>query len=191
VLNQSQYLKDKLEEFSEYDGTGGASTPLPLDVQTKLQQAEKEEHEDSKFPYRQIVGSLMYAMLGTRPDLAVAVSIVCKFLEKPKPTHIKLPLPLDVQTKLQQAEKEEHEDSKFPYRQIVGSLMYAMLGTRPDLAVAVSIVCKFLEKPKPTHIKLVQHILQYLRVNLNLNLSYQPHGPIKLTCYMMLPMPMR
>ena len=61
--------------------------------------------------------------------------------------------------------------------------MYAMLGTRPDLAVAVSIVCKFLEKPKPTHIKLVQHILQYLRVNLNFNLTYQPHGPIKLTCY--------
>jgi hypothetical protein len=119
VLNQTQYLKDKLEEFSEFIGSGGASTPLPLDVQVRLQQAENETYEDSKFPYRKIVGSLMYAMLGTRPDLAVAVSTVCKFLEK----------------------------------------------------------------PKPTHIKLVQHILRYLRINSNYNLTYQPHGSIRLSCY--------
>jgi len=51
--------------------------------------------------------------------------------------------------------------------------MYAMLGTRPDLATAVSVVSKYLEKPKPSHIKLVQNILKYLLVNKNFQLQYQ------------------
>jgi hypothetical protein len=93
------------------------------------------------------------------------------------------PVPLDVQKRLELAEKEEHVPGELPYRQIVGSLMYAMLATRPDLAPALSIVSKYLEKPKPTHIKLVQHILQYLKANPNLSLHYQSRGPIELTCF--------
>ena len=61
--------------------------------------------------------------------------------------------------------------------------MYAMLGTRPDLATAVSVVSKYLEKPKPSHIKLVQNILKYLLVNKNFQLQYQSHGPVKIICY--------
>ena len=45
--------------------------------------------------------------------------------------------------------------------------MYAMLGTRPDLATAVSVVSKYLDKPKPTHVILVQHIMKYLQTNQN------------------------
>ena len=50
--------------------------------------------------------------------------------------------------------------------------MYAMLGTRPDLAVAISVVSQFLDKVKPSHVKLVQNILQYIRVNKDIKLVY-------------------
>ena len=90
VLDQTQYIKQKLEEFQEFIGTGGISTPLPINYQKLLQIAEKEEIDKTNFPYRNIVGSIMYAMLGTRPDLATAVSVVSKYLDKPKPTHVKL-----------------------------------------------------------------------------------------------------
>ena len=40
--------------------------------------------------------------------------------------------------------------------------MYAMLGTRPDLATAVSVASKYLDKPKPTHVKL--DILKYFKI---------------------------
>ena len=51
---------------------------------------------------------------------------------------------------------------------MVGSLMYAMVGTRPDLAFPLQVVCQFLDKPTATHCQLVKHIFRYCRFN-----SYQ------------------
>jgi hypothetical protein len=90
ILNQSTYLKQKLQEFREYIGKERRSNPIPSDFQRLLKDAEKEELSTDNFPYRKIIGSLMYAMLCTRPDLAVAVSVLCQHLDKPRATHIKL-----------------------------------------------------------------------------------------------------
>jgi histone deacetylase 1/2 len=90
ALDQTLYLQQKLEEFKEFIPPGGISHPLPQNYQKLLQDAEKEELYVGTFPYRKVVGSIMYAMLGTRPDLACAVSIVSQFLDKHKPTHVKL-----------------------------------------------------------------------------------------------------
>ena len=46
-----------------------------------------------------------------------------------------------------------------------------MMGSRPDLACIVS---QYLEKPKATHIKLVQRVLGYLSVNRDVPLVYKP-----------------
>lgn len=50
-----------------------------------------------------------------------------------------------------------------PYASAVGSLMYAMLCTRPDIAYAVGIVSKFQSNPGEEHWTAVKHILKYLR----------------------------
>jgi hypothetical protein len=50
-----------------------------------------------------------------------------------------------------------------PYREVVGALIYVMLGTRPDIAFAVSKVSQFLEAPKESHWKAVKWILCYLK----------------------------
>ena len=34
-----------------------------------------------------------------------------------------------------------------PYQSAMGSLMYVMIGTRPDLAHSVGLVCRFMSKP--------------------------------------------
>ena len=90
TLDQTLYLKQKLEEFNDFIPSGGISHPLPHDYQKLLQEAQKEELYVGSFPYRKVVGSLMYAMLGTRPDLACALSVVSQFLDKHKLTHVKL-----------------------------------------------------------------------------------------------------
>ncbi|MEY5045629.1 MAG: hypothetical protein RL713_854, partial [Bacteroidota bacterium] len=90
TLDQMVYLKQKLEEFKDYIPQGGISSPLPQNYQRILQDAEGEELYKGSFPYRKIVGSIMYAMLGTRPDLACAISVVSQFLDRPKPVHVKL-----------------------------------------------------------------------------------------------------
>ena len=90
TMEQSQFIRNKLEMFRGHIGTGGASTPLPMDYHKKLQEAELSDEYATDFPYRSMVGSLMYAMTGTRPDLAAAVSIVSRHLERPKKIHCEL-----------------------------------------------------------------------------------------------------
>ena len=52
---------------------------------------------------------------------------------------------------------------RFPYASVVGSLMYAMLCTRPDICYAVGVVSRYQSNPGPAHWIAVKHILKYLR----------------------------
>ena len=81
---------------------------------------------------------------------------------------------------LEQAETETETIKNFPYRQMVGSLMYAMTATRPDLAAAVSIVSKYLDKHTKIHCQLVQHIFQYLKKHSDYGLYYPTGGNVVL-----------
>ena len=49
--------------------------------------------------------------------------------------------------------------SRVPYSSVVGSLMYAMVCTRPDLAHAVSVVSRFMSNPGKNHWEAVKWIL--------------------------------
>ena len=57
-----------------------------------------------------------------------------------------------------------------PYKVGVGSLMYAMVGTRTDLAFAMSIVSQFILKVGPLHWMVVIYIMRYLNSTLYLKL---------------------
>jgi hypothetical protein len=88
-LSQTKYLQGILERFSMQD-----CKPLstPQDVNSKLSKAmeplTKEEVESMvKIPYQSAVGSLMYAMVATRPDIAVAVGVVSQFMNNPGQQH--------------------------------------------------------------------------------------------------------
>lgn len=48
------------------------------------------------------------------------------------------------------------------YASVVGALMYAMLGTRPDLAYAVGCLSRFNSNPGVTHVAALKHVLRYL-----------------------------
>ena len=48
-------------------------------------------------------------------------------------------------------EKEKDEMSIIPYSSVVGSLMYVMGCTRPDISHAVGVVSRFLENPGKAH----------------------------------------
>ena len=50
-----------------------------------------------------------------------------------------------------------------PYAFTVGSLMYAMLCTRPDICFAVGMVSVYQSNPGLEHWTIVKHILKYLR----------------------------
>ena len=52
---------------------------------------------------------------------------------------------------------------KFSYASAVGSLMYAMFCTRPDIFYAFGIVSRYQLNPGPNRRVAVKHILKYLR----------------------------
>ncbi|CAA0810410.1 Unknown protein, partial [Striga hermonthica] len=59
---------------------------------------------------------------------------------------------------------EEIEDMKtIPYASAVGSLMYAMACTRPDISYAVGMVARYQNNPGREHWAAVKHIFKYLR----------------------------
>ncbi|GKA40987.1 retrovirus-related pol polyprotein from transposon TNT 1-94 [Tanacetum coccineum] len=62
--------------------------------------------------------------------------------------------------------------SKVPYANVVGSLMYLMVCTRPDIAYAVSIVSRYLANPSKNHWEAVKWILKYLKGTADVGLVY-------------------
>ncbi|CAL1393260.1 unnamed protein product [Linum trigynum] len=61
------------------------------------------------------------------------------------------------------SEEEKVAMKNVPYASAVGSLMYAMVCTRLDIAHAVGIVSRFLSNPWKEHWRAVKWILRYLR----------------------------
>jgi hypothetical protein len=80
TIDQNQYVSQKLVEFKKEIGVGMRSSPLPGDLEIILEEAENSEEYEKDFPYRNMVGSLMYAMVGMRLDIAFAVSVVSRYL---------------------------------------------------------------------------------------------------------------
>ncbi|MCO5551500.1 hypothetical protein L7F22_005004 [Adiantum nelumboides] len=53
--------------------------------------------------------------------------------------------------------------AKVPYSSAVGSLMYAMVATRPDFAFAVGVVSRYMANPGKKHWDAVKQLLRYLK----------------------------
>jgi len=50
-----------------------------------------------------------------------------------------------------------------PYRKVIGSLMYAALGMRPDIVFMVSFLSQFMQNPGWPHWEAVKCVLHYLK----------------------------
>ncbi|SCZ93014.1 BZ3500_MvSof-1268-A1-R1_C074g00385 [Microbotryum saponariae] len=59
------------------------------------------------------------------------------------------------------------------YLQAIGSLMYAAVGTRPDLAFVVSYLARFSQQPGPEHWTAIKQVLRYIKGTLDLGLTYR------------------
>ncbi|KAJ4704584.1 Retrovirus-related Pol polyprotein from transposon TNT 1-94 [Melia azedarach] len=69
--------------------------------------------------------------------------------------------------------EEKEYMSRVPYTSAVGSLMYAMVCTRPDLAQSVSVVSRFMGEPGKEHWQAVKRIFRYLKGTFDVGLIYR------------------
>lgn len=83
--------------------------------------------------------------------------------------------PLDPEIKLSPL-FEDKTPIDAPYAAAIGSLMYAAIGTRPDIAFAVQHLSQFTKRPSNTHWTAVKHIFRYLKGTSTLGLTYGSEG---------------
>jgi hypothetical protein len=89
---------------------------------------------------------------------------------------VKVPIPIGVKLFVDQCPKtqEEEEDmSHVPYASSVGSLMYAMVYTRSNIAHVVGVLSRYMSKPGKEHWTTVKRVFRYLRGTTNYGLCYQ------------------
>ncbi|GAB2295500.1 hypothetical protein Dimus_038360 [Dionaea muscipula] len=69
-------------------------------------------------------------------------------------------------------EVERRDMSGVPYASVIGSIIYAMLCTRPDVAYALSVTSRFQGNPGQQHWTVVKNIIKYLRRTKDMFLIY-------------------
>ena len=70
-----------------------------------------------------------------------------------------------------------------PYASAVGYLMYAMVGTRPDIAHAVGVVSRFMGNPGREHWEAVKWILRYVKGTTDYGLWFTKNTEFKVEGY--------
>ena len=83
--------------------------------------------------------------------------------------------PMDTNLNLNPAENgyEALSEIKLWYQGAVGALMYLMLGTRPELAFAISVVSRYSANPTDAHVSTIKRIFRYLKGILNYELIFR------------------
>jgi hypothetical protein len=90
MLSQTHYI-DKIIERVGLQDANPVSTPLDPNVNLEVEETEGDNDQEiddrASSTYAKAIGSLMYAAIGTRPDIAFAVHLLARFTKSPKPKH--------------------------------------------------------------------------------------------------------
>ena len=83
TLDQCVYVEKVLKRFEMHKS---AWTPLPTGYNPKI--SETKATSDLRSQYQSVIGSLLYIMLGTPPDIAFAVIRISQFCANPSQEHL-------------------------------------------------------------------------------------------------------
>jgi hypothetical protein len=84
-IDQCAYLKKVLERF---DMINAKSAPTPLPTGWNPTENKGKASPQVTAHYQAVIGSLLYLMLGTRPDISYAVTKLSKFCNNPSQEHL-------------------------------------------------------------------------------------------------------
>jgi len=74
---------------------------------------------------------------------------------------------------------ENEEKPKWPYMSVGGSLLYAAIGTRPDICQRVIQLARYNNNPGETHVKAQKHILKYVKGTKDLGIIFRKQNTKK------------
>lgn len=88
VLDQKSYITKMVEQFNGAAGRA-FNTPMaerPSESSSPSTDSERAVMEEE--PYQQLIGSLLYAAVNTRPDISFAVAALTRYTSNPGPAHM-------------------------------------------------------------------------------------------------------
>ena len=94
----------------------------------------------------------------------------------PKAVHHDIPTPMDGYNDLRPATSNDTRVDATWYREVVGSLMYAMIYTRPDIAFALGRLSQYNQDPTELHAQGLKRLMRYLRSTTKNRISFGPKG---------------
>lgn len=99
---------------------------------------------------------------------------VDQLLERFKMTDCKIAnTPMEMSLDLNKKSNGSSDSEQIPYQQLIGSLMYLSVLTRPDISFAVSYMSQFNNCFTETHFKHAKRILRYLKGTKNYGLTFK------------------
>ena len=78
---------------------------------------------------------------------------------------------------------ERERMNKVPYASAIGSIMHAMISTRPDVSYALSVTSRYQSDPGESHWTAMKNILKYLRRTKDVLLVYGGEEELVVTGY--------
>ena len=85
-IDQQVYIENTLKRFKLHDANN-MKTPLPSSVH--LERSEIPTTTETKTYYQQMIGTLIYTAIGTRPNIALAATRLSWYNNNPTEEHIK------------------------------------------------------------------------------------------------------
>uniref|UniRef100_A0A1J3IYK5 Retrovirus-related Pol polyprotein from transposon TNT 1-94 n=1 Tax=Noccaea caerulescens TaxID=107243 RepID=A0A1J3IYK5_NOCCA len=150
-MSEIRSVKDSLSSKFEMKDMGKASRILGMDI---IRDRERGTLQLSQESYIEKVLKT-FGMTEAKPTTT------------PLATHFRL----KSLTKDERKEEAVHMEDT-PYASAVGSLMYAMIGSRPDIAYAVGVISRFMSNPGRDHWTAVKWVLRYLRGSSKASLTF-------------------
>ncbi|RVW94935.1 Retrovirus-related Pol polyprotein from transposon TNT 1-94 [Vitis vinifera] len=80
-------------------------------------------------------------------------------------------------------ELEKKDMERFPYASAIGSLMYAQVCTRPDIAYIVGMLGRYLSNPGMDHWKKAKQVMRYLQRTKDYMLTYRRSNHLEIVGY--------
>jgi transposase InsO family protein len=85
-------------------------------------------------------------------------------------------IPVSAATKFSKDEGEPLDTTKYPYSELLGSLMYLSVCTRPDISFATGSLARYMSNPTTVHWQAAKGVLRYLAGTSDLGITFGKSG---------------
>jgi Reverse transcriptase (RNA-dependent DNA polymerase) len=110
-------------------------------------------------------------------DQEIYINKIMSELRMEEDSHKPVKSPINGYDALTRSSEDEERTDTRRYQRYIGSIMYAMINTRPDTAFTTAKLAQFMSDPATRHEAAAKHLLRYIRSTKDTRIRYGPEDP--------------